>query len=118
MGWSHFRKTGLTFHSSAQSYKGYTLLTPIAADFSVLLDMDGRVVQRWQQAGFRVFYARLLASGRLLSLCADASLPIPPQTTYTDPPLPFEQHVRRLGGNATHLRELDWDGSVVWEYRN
>jgi hypothetical protein len=118
MGWSLFRKTGLGFHSPAQSYKGYTLVTPIGADFSVLVDMEGKVVQRWHQPGFRVFYARLLASGRLLSLSADASLPVPPQTTFTDPPLPFAQHIRRLGGNATHLRELDWSGNAIWEYRN
>jgi hypothetical protein len=118
MGWSLHRKTGLTFHSPAQSFKGYTLITPIGADFSALLDMDGRVVHRWHQPGFRVFNARLLPSGTLLSLCTDASLPPPQQTTFTDPPLPFAQHVRRLGGNATHMRELDWDANTLWEYRN
>jgi predicted ATP-grasp superfamily ATP-dependent carboligase len=61
-----FRKTGLTFHSAGQSFKGYTLLTPIAADYALLLDMDGRVVHRWRLPGFRVFHARLLPGGTLL----------------------------------------------------
>jgi hypothetical protein len=26
--------------------------------------------------------------------------------------------VRRFGGSASHLVELDWDGNVVWEYQN
>jgi hypothetical protein len=118
VGWSQFRKTGLTFHAPAHSFKGYTLVTPIAADFSVLLDMDGRVVHRWSLPGFRLFQARLLPHGTLLALCADATLPPPPQATFEQPPPPFDQHIRRLGGAATHLRELDWDGSLTWQYLN
>ena len=118
VGWSLFRKTGLTFHSPAQSFKGYTLVTPIAADFSVLLDMDGRVVHRWSLPGFRIFQGRLLPGGTLLALCTDASLPPPPQVNFDQPPPPFEQHIRRLGGSATHLREVDWEGTLVWEYAN
>ncbi len=118
MGWSLFRKTGLTFHSPALSFKGYTLVTPVGADFSVLLDMHGRVVHRWSTPGHRTFHARLLPSGRLLALSAEASLPPPLQVPFNQPPPPFVQHIRRLGGNATHLRELDWDGTLRWEYRN
>jgi len=118
VGWSQFRKTGLTFSSPAQSFKGFTLVTPIGADFSVLLDLNGRVVQRWSLPGFRVFQARLLPRGTLLALCSDASLPPPPQAPFDQPPPPFEQHIRRLGGAATHLREVDWDGKLVWQYLN
>ena len=118
MGWSLLRKTGLTFHSPAQSFKGYTLVTPIGADYSVLLDMSGRVVHRWRQPGFRLFQARLLPGGTLLAMGTDASLPPAPQTPFTEDPPPFAQHIRRIGGNATHLREVDWDGQLVWEYHN
>ena len=120
MGWSQFRKTGLTFHSAAQTFKGYTLVTPIAGDFSVLLDMDGRVVHRWLLPGFRIFHARLLGTGKLLALCADASLASPPQpqVAFDQPPPPFAQHIRRLGGSATHLREIDAESNLVWEYAN
>src|ERR1051326_2623871 len=118
MGWSQFRQTGLTFHTPSQTFKGYTLVTPIAADFSVLLDMDGRVVHRWSLPGFRIFQARLLPRGTLLALCSDASLPPAPQTPFDQPPPEFKDHIRRLGGSATHLRELDWDGKVGWQYLN
>lgn len=118
MGWSLFRKTGLTFHSAAQSFKGVTLVTPIGGDFAVLLDMDGRVVHRWRKPGFRLFQTRLLSGGTLLALCADASLPPAPQVPFDQPPPPFAEHIRRLGGHATHLLELDWDSGIVWEYHN
>lgn len=118
MGWSGQRKTGLTFHRPAQSFKGYTLLAPIMGDCALLLDMSGRIVHRWTLPGFRVFQARLLPTGNLLVLCADTSLPQPAPVPFDQPPPPFSQHVRRLGGNATHLRELDWDGNLVWEYQN
>ncbi len=118
MGWSTHRKTGLTFHAPARSFKGYTLLSPIGGDSSYLLDMGGQIVQSWRLPGFRVFQSRLLPNGHLLALCTDATLPPAVQVPYDHPPPPFGQHIRRLGGNATHLRELDWDGGLVWEYRN
>src|SRR5207302_9540806 len=46
LGWSPFRKTGLSFHMPSASVKGYTLVTPMGGDASYLLDMDGRIVQR------------------------------------------------------------------------
>jgi hypothetical protein len=118
MGWSAHREIGLTCHSPAHSFKGYTLVAPIGVDFVVLLDMDGRIVHRWRLPGYRVFQARLLPTGNLLVLCTDASLPPPPQIPFDQPPPPFAQHVRRLGGGMTDLRELDWEGGLVWEYRN
>jgi hypothetical protein len=118
LGWSQHRKIGLAFHSPAQSFKGYTLLAPIGGDCAVLLDMDGRIVHRWTMPGYRVFQARLLPTGNLLVLCSDATLPPAPQVPFDQPPPPFAERVRRLGGGTTDLRELDWDGALVWEYRN
>lgn len=118
MGWSPYRQTGLTYHERAQSCKGYTLVTPLGGDSAYLLDMDGRIVHRWKFTGIRPFYGRLLPTGNLLMLSADAALPPPPQVPFDRPPPPFAQHVRRLGGAQTHLQEVDWDGTLVWEYRN
>jgi hypothetical protein len=59
MGWSLFRRTGLTFHSPALSFKDYTLVTPIGAEFSFLLDVRGRVVHCWAMPGYRTFHAPL-----------------------------------------------------------
>ena len=118
MGWSPFRRTELTYYQPAQSYKGYTLVTPAGGDSSYLLDMDGRIVHRWRFTEIRPGYAKLLPYGNLLARGTDVNLP-PPQPLPPDaPPPPFAQRVRRLGGNATHLQELTWDGRVVWQYRN
>lgn len=116
MGWSPFRKTGLTFHQPSGSVKGYTLLTPNNGDALYLIDMAGQIVHRWRVPSLRVFYGRLLPTGNLLVLGTDAALApveIPPGTVP-----PFETNIRRIGGNATHLMELDWDGNEVWRYEN
>lgn len=118
MGWSINRQTGLTGHAAARSSKGYTLFAPLGGDAAYLIDMDGEIVHHWRFPGFRLFQPRLLPNGRLLVLCTDASLPPPPQTPFDQPPPPFNQQIRRLGGNASHLLEAEWDGKVVWQYRN
>lgn len=118
MGWSSQRETGLTIHSASASFKGYTLLAPIAGDSVLLLDMDGQIVHRWRLPGYRLFHARLLPNGNLLALCTDTSLPAPVQIPFDQPPPPFAQHIRRLGGSASDLREIDWDGNLVWSYHN
>ncbi len=47
MGWSGFRRTGLTFHNPNQSVKGYTLFVPGGADDVYIIDMNGRIVKTW-----------------------------------------------------------------------
>jgi len=117
MGWSEFRKTGLTHHQPAASVKGYTLVTPMYTGDTYLLDMDGRIVHQWHLTShLRSFYGRLLPSGNLLIMGADASVTPPAVPEGTVPP--FDASIRRIGGNATHLREVDWDGNIVWEYAN
>jgi hypothetical protein len=118
MGWSPFRKTGLSFHLPSASFKGYTLVTPMGSDASYLLDMHGKIVHHWRLTGLRqAIYAQLLPNGRLLALATDASTPVPPPLPPHDIP-PFDHHVRRIGGNANRLVEYDWDGNAVWRYEN
>jgi hypothetical protein len=117
MGWSPFRKTGLTHHGASASVKGYTLVTPLGGDATYLLDMDGLVVHRWRLASLgSAFYAQLLPNGRLLVLGTDESTPVV-QVAADEVP-PFERNIRRIGGNADRLLEYDWDGNVVWRYEN
>ena len=116
MGYSAFRPTGLTFHQPAGSVKGYTLVTPMNGHSTYLLDMEGRVVHEWRYPDFRAFYARLLPSGNLAMLAVDNAIP-PPQPPEGRVPT-WTETVRRIGGNATHLVELDWDAKVVWSYEN
>ncbi len=117
MGWSAFRQTGLTHHDAARSVKGYTLVTPISMNSTYLLDMSGQIAHAWHYPDFTGFYARLMPNGNLLLLATDRSLGPPPEVPERTIP-PFETTIRRIGGNATHLLELDWDGNVVWQYEN
>jgi hypothetical protein len=116
MGWSAFRKTGLTFDLPSQSVRGYTLFTPNGGGASYLIDMSGRIVHRWNLGDFTAFYARLLPSGNLLALTNPANA-VRPQLAPGAIPT-FEQGLRMHGGNATALQEFDWDGNIVWTYEN
>ena len=66
MGWSAYRKNGLTHHNPNLSIKGYTLFTPVAFPDLFLIDIDGRIVNSWQFDGLSVSLARLLKNGNLL----------------------------------------------------
>ena len=119
MGWSVAQGFGLTQHRPQLTFKGYTLVTPTAGDATYLVDMDGRFVHRWRFEGIRPGLGELLPNGNLLARGIDASLqPAGPAPAPTDPPEPFEQRVRRLGGNGSILREVTWDGETVWEHRD
>lgn len=118
MGWSIVRPTGLTHHLPTLSTKGYTLFTPHGDTQTYLIDMQGRVVHRWQFIDIYPGYGRLLKNGNLLMTGSDVNLPDPPKDEPTKAPPPFEQHITRLGGYHTTLVEVDWDGNEVWRYDN
>jgi hypothetical protein len=101
MGWSTHHPLGLIHHSPDLCYPGYTLLSTNYGDETRLLDMEGRVCHRWHvEAG--VGYGFLLPSGNLLLRSR------PPQ----------DAGVGRIGGSSASIQELDWDGNLVWEYRD
>ena len=118
MGWSINRSTGLTWHNNNLSTKGYTLLTPHGDSHTYLIDIQGRIVHTWEFTDIRPGYGRLLGNGNLLMTGSDIKLPDPPKHEPTKPPLPFEQHITRLGGYHTTLREVSWEGDTIWEYVN
>lgn len=118
MGWSVNRRVGLTFHRADLSTKGYTLVTPHADRCAYLLDMNGCVVHRWIFKHIHPGFGRLLENGHLLMTGSDVNLPRPPKDEPTKPPPPFDVHITRFGGYHTTLVEVDWDGSIVWEYVN
>jgi outer membrane protein assembly factor BamB len=117
MGWSQFRKVGLTHHEPVRSVKGYTLITPLGGNASYLIDMSGQIVHRWLPDGYNIVYGRLQPNGHLLAHTLPAGMAenVGPGDGMS---LPFEQRLRTLGGNAMHLTEFDWDGNVVWQYEN
>jgi formylglycine-generating enzyme required for sulfatase activity len=79
--------TELRYWDATRAYNGYTLFA--AAGKSYLIDMAGRLVHTWPIGT----NPRLLDNGHLL----DAA---------TDDPSGFRG-----------FKELDWDGNVVWQYR-
>lgn len=102
MGRSIHHPVGLIYGTLGESYAGYTLITNNGGDHATLLDMEGRICHRWL-SDEGIGYAYLLPNGNLLcrtSKVADVEL------------------VNGLGGSSKALLELDWDGNVVWEYRN
>ncbi len=118
MGWSVVRKTGLTYHRPQLSVKGFTIVSPLAGDSSFLFDMDGQIVHRWRYEGVTPQYAQLLPGGNLLMIGKELRFGRPPSDAPIDPPPTLKEHVRRLGGDASIIQEYDWDGNLVWEYKN
>ena len=87
-----YRPTGLTRCNPASAYRGYTLFSPNVGDDAYLVDMEGNFVHRWHYPG-GIAYGYLLDSGNLLFRDQGANPP-----------------------GADHIRELDWDGNLVWEH--
>ncbi len=103
MGWSPFRKTGLTYRNS-DAYGGYTLITPIGGDAVYLLDESGRVVHRWRSPGFDPGYGYLLPGGNLLV----RGQPVATSMVTVGDPI----------GKADILLELDWESNEVWRWEH
>ena len=101
MGYSLF-VTGLTHLDPARAWPGFTLFTTMSGDAFNLIDMQGRLVHRWTPPqGLKAYYATGLENGNLLAQCVDGT-----------------EEGGAAGGRASAALELDWDGNVVWDYRN
>ena len=104
MGWSLHHKSGLIHYAPQHSFRGYTLLTTNrGGTHANLIDMEGKVCQRWH-ASEGINYAYLLANGNLLLRTASNGRSV-------------EGHPTPLGAVADAILELDWDSNVVWEAR-
>ena len=119
MGWSAYRKTGLTYHNPNKSFKGFTLLSPPGTESALLINMDGQVVKRWQFDDFRPGFGKLLPSGNLMITGSDPELlkqakAADEATLLANLPL----RLRKLGGGYTILREYDFEGNLLWSYDN
>jgi hypothetical protein len=64
--------------------------------------MEGRICHRWHSSE-GIGYAQLLPYGNLLIRTAPAE---------------DAGGAEKIGGSSAAILELDWDGNVVWEYRN
>tara|TARA_Y100000590_G_scaffold443470_1_gene572963 strand:+ start:29 stop:1198 length:1170 start_codon:yes stop_codon:yes gene_type:complete len=118
MGWSVVRPTGLTHHRKEYSIKGYTLITPLAGYATYLLDMQGHIVHEWKHNFILPLFAKLLPNGNLMVIGTHKSLSPPHQPSSERTSHSLGNHVRQLGGAASTLQELDWDGNLIWSYDN
>ncbi len=80
------------------AFEGFTLFAPLRSGTVFLIDMQGVVVHRWEQ-GLPPISADLLDDGRLVVT-----------SRIDDTPVFFG------GGLGGRIRELSWDGQVLWEY--
>jgi hypothetical protein len=89
--------TGVTIYDPARTWNGYTVLSPLATQAVIVIDMNGNVVKRWDDfnnsAGGP---ARILPGGHVVS----ASGARPPHQ------------------ESLELVQRDFAGKIVWSYRN
>ena len=103
MGWSIHHPVGLLHRTPAACQPGYTLFsTTRGGRDAYLIDLKGDVVHRWHSAE-GIHYAYLLDNGNLL--CRTW----PPEDAGG---------VETVGGSSASILELDWDGNIVWAYRD
>ena len=86
--------------SGPGAFQGYTLLAPLNSRTTYLLDMQGEVVHRWQSSTSPGGGLYLLENGHLLRLGRIDDAP--------------RFHGGGIGGV---IEELDWEGNVVWSFR-
>ena len=103
MGWSIHHPVGLIHYTPAACQLGYTLFsTTRGGKDAYLIDMQGNVVHRWHSEE-GIHYSYLLDNGNLL--CRT----MPPQEAGG---------IEAVGGSSASIIELDWDGNLVWAYRD
>ena len=95
--------TGLIRYNKEKAFDGYMLFAPSLSTTTYLIDMEGNVVHTWKSKYLPGLFAMLLPNGNLLR--AGRPEPNPEKT-----PVAF-------GGTSGLIQELDWDGNVVWEYK-
>lgn len=87
------------FQNDPGAFVGYTLFSPMPYTVSYLIDNDGYLVHSWETLYEPRHMAYLLESGNLLRVAEFAYNPAFPG-----------------GGAGGFVQELDWDGSVLWEF--
>ncbi len=83
-----------------EASEGYTLICPLRSKTTLLLDMQGEVVHRWESEYAPGNSVYLQDNGRLLRACRLSDTPV------------FSG-----GGQGGMIQEHEWDGTVTWEFR-
>ena len=84
--------------SKPEAFQGYSLVAPMSSTSSYLIDMEGRVVNRWESKFTPGASAYLLESCHLLRTGAERG--------------------GAIGGAAAggRIQEFSWDGELLWDY--
>jgi hypothetical protein len=91
-------KVGLLLNDS-RAFPGYTLIAPMTSKMTYLIDIQGRVVRKWESDCNPGVSAYLLENGHLLR------------------PGALQKQSFGFGpGAGGHVQEFDWDGKLVWNY--
>jgi len=93
-----FDKRGL-INDSEYDTQGYVLYEPSLGTFSYLMDKQGDIVHQWT-ASLNSLNSYLMPNGHLFRLERDENFP-----TFA------------AGGQAGRIREYDWDGNMVWDFK-
>ncbi len=91
-------KVGLLLNDS-RANPGYTLIAPMTSNTTYLIDMQGRIVQRWESDSNPAMTAYLIENGHLLR--------------------PSVQQKQAFGfgpGAGGRVQEFNWEGELVWDY--
>ena len=92
---------GLTHYVPSRAFNGYSLFAPLFGKDVLLIDMQGQVVNRLKMPLTPGVDAELLPNGNLLWAGKAQPMKYP-----------------EFGGSGGLLREVDWDGNVIWEYED
>lgn len=91
----------LRYYDPRKTYAGYTLFAPMAGYTVWMVDMEGRIVHRWNVDNPPGCHGRLLPNGNLLYAGKKKDSPL-----------------ADFGGSAGIMLEFDWNGKVVWTYED
>ena len=95
-----YGKAGVTEYDLVRAAPGYTLFTALIQHNTYLMDLDGQLVHKWALAAQPGNYAQLLPNGNLIVAMKTKEGPT---------------HLAAKGG---WMMELDWQGKIVWEYKD
>ncbi len=88
----------VTVYDPSRAFDGYTFFAPTFEKVAWLVDMQGRVVHRWEMETAPASHGKLLPNGNVM--------------WQGKGPGSIEDFV----GSGSELVEVDWDGNKVWRY--
>ena len=84
-----------------KAFQGYTLISPLQANQTTLIDMQGRVVRTWDAQCHPALTAYLLENGNLL------------RPGKVKP----EEQFFGGAGEGGRIQEYNWKGELVWDFK-